>query len=155
MSPSATDPPPLRECPDCRAPVAVIIGPSGETDVIDAPPTFDPNIGWICRPHVCPESIERVRRTIADRRPAGDLVRVADDGDGVNEVVDVAELPAVGDGPAPDRPRRFRWPVPAGERHPNGSDARYRYGCYFPRTDLCVNDMGHRSTGEPAGVEWL
>jgi hypothetical protein len=31
----------------------------------------------------------------------------------------------------------------------------YRYGAYFPGTDLVVWDMGERATGKPEGVEWL
>jgi hypothetical protein len=63
-------------------------------------------------------------------------------------------------------PRRFRIPVimltrlnvPNGVlHHPNGTDAEYLYGCYFPQTDLCISEMGHRSTGCPnyPDIEWL
>ncbi len=54
-----------------------------------------------------------------------------------------------------NQPRRFRRPIEDGVLHPNGSQLRYRYGCYFPATDLVVNDMGGRGTGEPDNVEWL
>lgn len=50
-------------------------------------------------------------------------------------------------------PRRFR--VPCGGKHPSGTAALYRYGCYFPLTDLVVGDMGGQGTGEPKDVEWL
>jgi hypothetical protein len=53
-----------------------------------------------------------------------------------------------------NRPRRFRLRVEP-PRHPNGSASEYRYGCYFPMTDLVVGDMGGRGTGKPEGVEWL
>lgn len=58
------------------------------------------------------------------------------------------------------QPRRFRILLPEGERHPNGSVSRYRYGCYFPLTDLVVGDMGERGTGKPTEdaphhVEWM
>ena len=54
-------------------------------------------------------------------------------------------------------PRRFRFPV---EKHPNGSEAKWFYGCYFPQTDLIVAEMGGRGTGMPTeksnpGLEWL
>lgn len=60
-----------------------------------------------------------------------------------------------------DRPRRFK--VKTGGRHPNGSIAEYRYGTYFPMTDLCVMDMGERGTGAPrvdgfhtlGDIEWI
>jgi hypothetical protein len=51
-----------------------------------------------------------------------------------------------------NRPRRFRFSC---EKHPNGSDSQWRYGCYFPLTDLVIGDMGGRGTGEPKDVEWL
>ena len=50
-------------------------------------------------------------------------------------------------------PRRFR--IRCQGKHANGSDSPYRYGCYFPLTDLVVGDMGGRGTGEPQDVEWL
>ncbi len=50
------------------------------------------------------------------------------------------------------RPRRFRVKT---QKHPNGSDSPYVYGCYFPLTDLVVGDMGGRGTGKPEEVEWL
>ena len=53
-----------------------------------------------------------------------------------------------------NRPRRFRIRNSAG-KHPNGSDCPWRYGCYFPLTDLVVGDMGGIGTGEPQGVEWI
>ena len=52
-------------------------------------------------------------------------------------------------------PRRFKILIPEGQKHPNGSDSKFRYGCYFPMTDLVVGDMGGRGTGVPKGVEWL
>lgn len=52
-----------------------------------------------------------------------------------------------------NQPRRFRLHTMA--PHPNGCDSVYRYGCYFPLTDLCVWDMGERRTGEPQSVEWI
>lgn len=54
-------------------------------------------------------------------------------------------------------PRRFRWPTFVGHPHPNGSGSRWRYGCYWPMTDLVVTDMGERGTGAPgmSGIEWL
>lgn len=48
-------------------------------------------------------------------------------------------------------PRRFR--IPADVQRP--FDKAYRYGVYFPGTDLVVFDMGQRMTGEPTHVEWL
>lgn len=50
-------------------------------------------------------------------------------------------------------PRRFR--IKLDRRHPNGSDAEYLYGCYFPQTDFCVGEMGGHGTGVPKNVEWL
>lgn len=58
-------------------------------------------------------------------------------------------------------PKRFRFRhviVPASasstaSMHPK--DAEWQFGCYFPRTDLCVTDMGNRGTGRPTNVEWL
>lgn len=55
----------------------------------------------------------------------------------------------------PFPPMRFRVAVPDGRLHPNGSNGPYVYGCYFPNTDLCVRDMGHRSTGKPTNVQWI
>ena len=54
-------------------------------------------------------------------------------------------------------PRRFRIAV---EKHPNGSLAKWFYGCYFPQTDLVIGEMGSRGTGMPTektnpGLEWL
>lgn len=55
-----------------------------------------------------------------------------------------------------EAPKRFRYPVQPGDKHPNGSDNRWRYGCYFPATDLCVNDTGGRGTGKPSEVvDWI
>lgn len=51
------------------------------------------------------------------------------------------------------RPRRFR--IRCNGKHPNGSDSPYRYGCYFPLTDLVIGDMGGRGTGMPQNVEWI
>lgn len=51
------------------------------------------------------------------------------------------------------RPRRFRTRNQG--KHPNGTNFPWRYGCYFPLTDLVVGDMGGRGTGEPKDVEWL
>ncbi len=53
-------------------------------------------------------------------------------------------------------PRRFRWPCQGG-MHPNGRAAVWRYGCYWPGTDLVVGDMGTRGTGIPVreGLEWI
>jgi len=53
------------------------------------------------------------------------------------------------------RPRRFRIKLNPGEKHPNGSTAPFRYGCYFPATDLVISDMGGRGTGMPGSVEWI
>jgi hypothetical protein len=50
-------------------------------------------------------------------------------------------------------PLRFR--IRLNAQHPNGSKALYRYGCYFPLTDLVVGDMGWRGTGKPIDVEWI
>lgn len=54
-------------------------------------------------------------------------------------------------------PRRFRIKLNANGRegHPNGSDAEWFYGCYFPQTDLCISEMARPGTGIPQGVEWL
>ncbi len=54
-------------------------------------------------------------------------------------------------------PRRFRFKV---EKHPNGSNAEWYYGCYFPQTDLVISEMCGRGTGMPTeknnpGLEWL
>jgi hypothetical protein len=51
-------------------------------------------------------------------------------------------------------PRRFRIKL-VGKKHPNGSDAQYFYGCYFPQTDLCITEMARPGTGVPKDVEWL
>ena len=51
-------------------------------------------------------------------------------------------------------PRRFRISL-NGQKHPNGSNSLYRYGIYFPQTDLVVGDMGGCGTGEPKDVEWI
>jgi hypothetical protein len=59
-----------------------------------------------------------------------------------------------------EQPRRFRWFATDG-KHPTGRDAKWRYGVYFPQTDLMVSDMGQRGTGLPdcldqwPGFEWL
>ncbi len=55
-----------------------------------------------------------------------------------------------------NRPRRFRWHTKNGA-HPNGQDADWQYGCYFPQTDLAVSDMGYRTTGKPdfPMIEWI
>lgn len=54
-------------------------------------------------------------------------------------------------------PKRFRFRSsatgPGGPHHP--ANAEWQFGTYFPRTDLCVTDMGLRSTGEPKGVDWI
>lgn len=55
----------------------------------------------------------------------------------------------------PNEPRRFRIAIPNGQKHPNGTDTKWRYGVYFPQTDLVVGDMGGRGTGKPSDVEWL
>jgi hypothetical protein len=52
-----------------------------------------------------------------------------------------------------DAPRRWRSDLPIA--NPSGDGMRYLYGCYFPRTDLNVNDMGTRGTGRPVNVVWL
>jgi hypothetical protein len=52
-------------------------------------------------------------------------------------------------------PRRYRVRLPEGKKHPNGTESEYRYGCYFPATDLVVGDMGGRGTGKPKDVEWI
>lgn len=52
------------------------------------------------------------------------------------------------------QPRRFRITL-GSNAHPNGRKTLYRYGVYFPLTDLVVGDMGGRGTGEPKDVEWL
>jgi len=31
----------------------------------------------------------------------------------------------------------------------------FEYGCYFPSSDVNVNEAGHVGTGKPEGVEWL
>ncbi len=54
-----------------------------------------------------------------------------------------------------DLSKIFRVKIPEGQKHPNGSNSKYRYGCYFPMTDLVVGDMGGRGTGKPKDVEWL
>ena len=54
-----------------------------------------------------------------------------------------------------NRPKRFRVRIPDTEKHPNGSTSRWRYGCYFPLTDLVIGDMGGRGTGKPTDVEWV
>lgn len=51
-----------------------------------------------------------------------------------------------------NRPRRFRFRC---DKHPAGNKSKWRYGCYFPLTDLVVGDMGGRGTGKPTDVEWL
>lgn len=61
--------------------------------------------------------------------------------------------PGCSEAEAKNRPRRFR--IRLTGKHPNGSNAIYRYGCYFPLTDLVVGDMGGRGTGEPKDVEWI
>jgi len=57
----------------------------------------------------------------------------------------------------PQTPCRFRVKLPAGTKHPNNSEHPYRYGVYFPLTDLVVGDMGGRGTGIPKGddIEWI
>jgi len=50
-------------------------------------------------------------------------------------------------------PRRFR--TRCDGKHPAGSNHPYRYGVYFPLTDLVVGDMGGRGTGCPENVEWI
>lgn len=62
----------------------------------------------------------------------------------------VAKPPAV-----KDAPRRWRHVDP--EQAPGAGRAKGEpaFGAYFPRTDLCVSDMGGRGTGEPNNVEWL
>lgn len=49
-------------------------------------------------------------------------------------------------------PRRFKIGIAVANRP---FERAFRFGVYFPTTDLCVNDMGGRSTGLPAGVEWI
>lgn len=50
----------------------------------------------------------------------------------------------------PNQPLRFRYGS-------NEDKADWAYGAYFPQTDLCVTDMGSRSTGKPnmEHIEWL
>lgn len=45
-----------------------------------------------------------------------------------------------------DQPLRWRIKLP---------NQMYRYGCYFPSTDLNVSEGGLRGTGKPQDVEWL
>ncbi len=52
-------------------------------------------------------------------------------------------------------PRRFRFPLKEGQKHPAGSDSRWLHGCYFPLTDLCITEMSRPGTGVPKGVEWI
>lgn len=54
-----------------------------------------------------------------------------------------------------EQPRRFKLPVQDGQKHPNGSESPFIYGCYFPMTNLVVYDMGQRGTGQPKDVEWI
>jgi len=55
-----------------------------------------------------------------------------------------------------DKPMVFRWPNDEG-KSATGRDAQWAHGVYFPDTDLCVSEMGARSTGKPAwsGIEWI
>lgn len=63
--------------------------------------------------------------------------------------------------PEKDRPMRFRFARPVGQHETEGSahpaDAPMQYGTYFPRTDLCITDMGQRGTGRPhwPGIKWI
>lgn len=52
-------------------------------------------------------------------------------------------------------PRRFKMPPEAPQGINRPMPHAWRFGTYFPSTDLCVNDMGGRGTGEPKDVEWL
>ena len=54
---------------------------------------------------------------------------------------------------AKNTPKRFR--IRLNGSHPNGSKTLYRYGCYFPLTDLVIGDMGGCGTGRPKDVEWI
>lgn len=62
-----------------------------------------------------------------------------------------------GDPISPEMPRRWRYVDPDPTRSPGAGrkPGEPIYGTYYPRTDLCANDMGGRSTGKPSGVEWL
>ncbi len=56
--------------------------------------------------------------------------------------------------------RPLRWRIKLDKEkypkgHPNGSNAEYYYGCYFPQTDLCIGEMANPGTGVPREVEWL
>jgi hypothetical protein len=55
-----------------------------------------------------------------------------------------------------DRPLVFRWPNEGG-KSATGRDAQWAHGVYFPDTDLCISEMGARSTGKPvwSGIEWI
>ncbi len=185
MSPIKTDPPP-GVCPDCGATIGVVIlgravnvvnppywdehlgwiapphvcGASlervrrdlaeTETPIRRRPadrPTMDEMLGRIGGPKEGSPLEEAIRDSIGDgitEEEADELLAAAARG----------ELEPVAD---PHRPRLFRWPVEATRGHPNGSAAGWRWGCYFPLTDLCVNDMGNRGTGRPesAGLEWM
>ena len=55
----------------------------------------------------------------------------------------------------PNAPKPFRIKLPEGEKSAYGKRGDYRYGCYFPSSDLCVTEGGGRGTGEPKDVEWL
>lgn len=68
--------------------------------------------------------------------------------------------------PMNNQPRRYRWPVTdqnrdAWRKRYGSEDGLpkdgYWYGCYFPRKDLNVSEMGQLGTGEPhyPGIEWL
>jgi len=57
-------------------------------------------------------------------------------------------------------PRRFRVVMPEGKRWVNGVLTPYRYGCYFPHTNVVVLDSGFVRAGRPVSsdnfvVEWI
>ena len=44
-------------CRECRAPVAVLVGPTGWVQVCDSR-WFNPRRGWVCPVHVCAVALE-------------------------------------------------------------------------------------------------
>lgn len=73
----------------------------------------------------------------------------------ITDMRDHNREPKVEVGPYGKVPRRFRIKIKEGEKHPNGAEHGWYFGCYFPQTDLVVYEMGQRGTGMPKDVEWL
>jgi hypothetical protein len=111
------------------------------------------------------QRIRNILESLTYKAAAGSTIAV----EAIAVITELAKLRAEPPRPAADlvttrvgvtynaSPRRFRFPIPAGEKHPANHETAWQYGCYWPMTDLVTTDMGIRRTGIPRwpGIEWI